>query len=346
MIGVIGGGIFGCTLALKLVNKGHDVTLIERNDKLLSETSHTNQYRIHKGYHYPRSPSTIRETLEASKTFEEYYPEAIIRDVDQLYGISKNSSNVSLSEYMNILNNNKLDFETCKKLSYVTTNLEGIIKSTENAFCPVTLTEVVTKRILNSKINLKLNTIATSEDFTNFQFVILCAYTGNSTFNQDELNKNLNRFQIVEKIIVEAPANMQGQSIVVMDGEFCSFDPYGKTKYSVIGHVTEAVHNVNVGYLPPPEYSYGNLNENLQMKFISKHSKILRAASKFLPELNKAKYIRSMWGIRTVPHKSPNDARPTYVKQLNKKVFSIYSGKVSTSIKSAETVCEMIASAK
>ena len=87
-IAVVGGGIFGCTTALKLDELGFDVSLIERNKELFLEASFTNQYRIHMGYHYPRSERTILESKLASQKFENEFSEAIINNVDQLYAIS------------------------------------------------------------------------------------------------------------------------------------------------------------------------------------------------------------------------------------------------------------------
>ena len=51
-----------------------------------------NQYRIHSGYHYPRSPETIRETLEARAEFTEAFAPAIVRNSRHYYAIPKEGS--------------------------------------------------------------------------------------------------------------------------------------------------------------------------------------------------------------------------------------------------------------
>jgi glycine/D-amino acid oxidase-like deaminating enzyme len=53
---VIGGGFYGCEIALELVRLGFEkVVLVEREPGLLRRASFVNQARIHNGYHYPRA---------------------------------------------------------------------------------------------------------------------------------------------------------------------------------------------------------------------------------------------------------------------------------------------------
>ena len=55
---VIGGGFYGCMLAAHLRQAGGRVVLCEKHDDILERASHTNQARVHNGYHYPRSMLT------------------------------------------------------------------------------------------------------------------------------------------------------------------------------------------------------------------------------------------------------------------------------------------------
>ena len=61
-IGIIGGGFYGCYIAQKLSLK-HKVTIIDKNASILMEAAKYNQYRLHQGYHYPRSEETIKQTF-------------------------------------------------------------------------------------------------------------------------------------------------------------------------------------------------------------------------------------------------------------------------------------------
>ena len=53
----------------------------------MNAASAINQFRIHSGYHYPRSPETIRETMEARQEFMDTYAPAIVRSSQHYYAI-------------------------------------------------------------------------------------------------------------------------------------------------------------------------------------------------------------------------------------------------------------------
>lgn len=64
-MGVIGGGIAGCTAALGLADRGASVTLFERSDKLLDKSSDATPCRLGVGFHYMDLATAIAN-LEAS----------------------------------------------------------------------------------------------------------------------------------------------------------------------------------------------------------------------------------------------------------------------------------------
>ena len=342
-VAVIGGGVFGCTTALKLDSLGFDVCLIERNKELLLEASFTNQYRIHMGYHYPRSEKTIIESKLASKKFELEFNEAIIAEVDQLYAVAKNNSRTSFEQYLKILEENKLSFEICTNLDFEVNNISGVIKSTENLFCPVILKSLLEKRIAASNISLVLGTTFAKKNIKDFDQIVLCCYSGNWAFSEHAKAFSFpTRFQIVEKIVVEPTINMKNKSIVVLDGNFSSFDPFSRTGLSVIGHVSAAVHNTEFGSKPPKEFAAGNLSKNLGKYFASNYQSIIALSQLNLPELNKCRYVKSMWAIRAVPESPRDDSRPTIVRRLSENIVSVYSGKIASSTVAAEKVAAFI----
>ncbi len=62
-----------------------------------------NQFRIHAGYHYLRSPKTIREVLDSRKSFISEYIEAVIGGLQYYYVMPKSGSRILLSEYIEIM---------------------------------------------------------------------------------------------------------------------------------------------------------------------------------------------------------------------------------------------------
>ena len=69
---VVGGGIFGTTAATMLATSGYNVTLYEELGGIMKCASDINQYRLHKGYHYPRSKETAKECLDGMKSFKNF----------------------------------------------------------------------------------------------------------------------------------------------------------------------------------------------------------------------------------------------------------------------------------
>lgn len=62
-VGVLGGGLQGCCVALALAERGANVVLFDKNDALLSRTAVANEGKIHLGYMYAGDP-----TLSTAKT--------------------------------------------------------------------------------------------------------------------------------------------------------------------------------------------------------------------------------------------------------------------------------------
>src|SRR6476659_5557807 len=70
-VGVLGGGLQGCCVALALAQHGIDVTLFDRNDQLLSRAAVANEGKIHLGYMYANDPShsTARIMMNGALAF-------------------------------------------------------------------------------------------------------------------------------------------------------------------------------------------------------------------------------------------------------------------------------------
>ena len=64
-----------------MAKEGYDVTLYEKNNDIITQASNINQYRLHRGYHYPRSKETALSSINGEKTFLETYGEAIYNKV-------------------------------------------------------------------------------------------------------------------------------------------------------------------------------------------------------------------------------------------------------------------------
>ena len=74
-IGVIGAGVFGCTVLQEAINRGHEAHGFEANDSIMKGASERNHLRMHYGIHYPRCPHTIQQCQQGKKSFMERFPD-------------------------------------------------------------------------------------------------------------------------------------------------------------------------------------------------------------------------------------------------------------------------------
>ena len=111
-VAVVGGGIFGCTAAWMLSKNGFSVELFEKNDDIMSEASNINQYRLHRGYHYPRSTETAFSSNSSERDFLDVYEKSIpARDITHEYRIASEDSLVTADQYKEFLDEIGLDYK-------------------------------------------------------------------------------------------------------------------------------------------------------------------------------------------------------------------------------------------
>ena len=69
---VLGGGIAGCLIASRLADSGYQVTLVDRNERLMSAASRWNEGKIHLGFTYTGTSSldSARLMIEGAGVFE------------------------------------------------------------------------------------------------------------------------------------------------------------------------------------------------------------------------------------------------------------------------------------
>ena len=76
---------------------------------------------------------------------------------------------------------------------------------------------------------------------------------------------------------------------------------------------------------------------------ITNFNSFVESGSSFIPDLNRAEYLGSMFTVRTVlPNLDNTDARPTIVRKLKNNIISIFSGKIGNCIQAADEVEKII----
>ena len=158
-IAVIGAGIFGTTIALRLCADGHRVKLLESNNDILMGTSYHNTRRVHLGFHYPRDLSTAKQSFLGFEEFHNRYGDCIKSDFLNYYFISAHNSKTNLREYLNFSSLLGAPFENLSNgLPRTIKHCEGGIKCPEFVYDCDHLRKLIRVEISKSNVNLRTST--------------------------------------------------------------------------------------------------------------------------------------------------------------------------------------------
>ena len=344
-IAVIGGGIFGVTTAIRLA-ENHSVDLFEKNSDILQSASGINQYRLHRGYHYPRSPDTALSSIKSEILFKNEFNEAVIHTNEHYYCISKNNSFTSREQYLDFCTELNLDFEETSLDVINNSNVSLTIRVKECLFDPYILKTICWKKLKTKGVNVFLNHFASKKIFQDYDFIVISTYSNTNLFleNFPDFIQDF-QYEICEKPVVTLPSELNKKSIVIMDGPFMCIDPFGHSNHFVLGNVVHAIHSTNIGKSPKIPKIFEPLLDNGIIKNppITNFKKFVDSGSKFIPQLKNAEHIGSMFTIRTVlPKIEKTDARPTFVRKISKNVISIFSGKIGNCVDASIQVEKLI----
>ena len=329
---VVGGGIFGTTASVALATSGFNVTLHEELDHVIMAASDINQYRLHRGYHYPRSKSTAQECLDGLKSFKRKYGASVVNDdINHFYAISSRDSLVSSEDYIKFLDEMGLEYNLHEPLN----GTDLTVEAEEELFDSDKLRVQVIQKMKGVGVKVVCGKKTTKEDFDDYDYVVIATYAKINELLDETIQY---QYEVVEKPVVKLPKEYKNKSVVVMDGPFMCLDPY-KNGNHVLGHVEHAIHSTNVGDYPMVlnKYIAAYMNNGIiHNPHVTKINKFIEAGMEFFKDFDKLEHIGSMFTVRTVlAHREHDDARPTIVTQEAHNVYTIFSGKIGTCVEAA-----------
>ena len=341
-IAVIGAGIFGTTIALKLHEDGHRVKLIESHNDILKGTSFNNTRRVHLGFHYPRDLSTAKQSFGGFESFYKKYMKCIKTNFLNYYFIAKENSKTSLPEYFEFCSRLGAPFEeVTKKLPAMTQNCEGGIKCQEYVYDCDQLRRLIYKEIKKSDISLMLSTkVKFIKKSTNYRLsydnaedevfdaVVNCSY-----YNINQFNKSLGvqsestQYEYTINFVIDLPIKHIG--ITIMDGPFVTLLPFGKPGRFILYHVKHSVLDTVISDSPPNEWKPSKKSPTSCRDINQLFSKTIEDSSYFIPILKKATFVKLLESPRMVlANKEETDARPSILNVPIKNYLTVFSGKV------------------
>src|ERR1700730_12402777 len=85
----VGGGIYGCCLALAFADRFSRILIVEREKDLLTRASYANQARVHNGYHYPRRLLTAGRSAVNHPRFMKEFENCVDNTFQKIYAIAR-----------------------------------------------------------------------------------------------------------------------------------------------------------------------------------------------------------------------------------------------------------------
>ena len=338
-IAVAGAGIYGSTIAIGLARCGHQVDLYDPVG-VMKAASSINQYRVHKGYHYPRSSETIIEILEARQGFISEYSSAIVTGANHYYAIPKKHSLTSPDEFEAVCEKYKLGLGFARPNWMNFDFIDRCYLVDEVLYDHVKLRMDIIEKLKNLKVNY-INDLYVSDILDDkYEKVVMATYgesgSSDALFDKVEL-------QVAEKILIELPKTIQNVSLVIVDGAFTAFDPYGTSGYSLFGSAKHTNHwrtfNLDKDI---PNIFKKNINSEAFVEYTeTKFSLMREEASNAVPLSKNAKYIGSKLTKRFVEYNPKEDRRVLHIKRKDNKIF-VFSGKVVSAVKACAIVKDMV----
>ena len=342
---IIGGGFYGCCLALYLRSISDRVLVVEAADRLMTRASRVNQARIHTGFHYPRSALTAVKSMVLNQRFMQDFPEAVIDDFQMLYAIARRRSKVSANRFHRMFRDIGAPIQPASASQAALFNndmIEAVFACHETAFDYSILEILLSARLASAGVEVRLSTeLATLTD-TQTGIVaglsdgseVTARYAFNITYSQvnavldkAELPHALLKHELTELALVTPPPELDGMGVTVMDGPFFSCMPYPAEDLYSLTHVRYTPHEswtdetrTGASRILSPEH----LPQ-------SRVAHMIRDGQRYLPSLANARYEKSLFEVKTILVKNEHDdGRPILYQQkpADSRVVSILGGKI------------------
>jgi glycine/D-amino acid oxidase-like deaminating enzyme len=348
---IIGGGIYGCFVALRLAQRGR-VVIVEQEPHLLRRASYQNQARVHGGYHYPRSLLTaVRSRMNAPR-FVDQFRDAICFDLEHYYAISRRRSNVTSNQFEQFCR--RVDADLAPASASVRRHfdedfVETVFRVREYVFDAAKLGACLEARLADAGVEVltqhKALRIGREPDgrFLAVQVrhppsdsvlklhctgVFNCTYSSlNEVLARSGLETVRLKHEATEMALVEAPEQLRKLCITVVCGPFFSLMPFPPEGLMALSHVDYTPHYAWEDDPVPGGFAAHRPAFPLASRF----DRMQHDAARYVPALRDCRYVRSLWEVKTVlPQSDINDSRPILFKRHSSEpsIVSVLGGKI------------------
>ena len=333
-VAIIGGGFFGCMIALHLRRSYPRVVLLEANNRLLGRASYHNQARVHNGYHYPRSPLTAYRSRVNFPRFVAQFAECIVDDFEKYYAVARSLSKVTARQFQLVYDRIGAPIapapERVRRL-FNSKLIEAVFAVQEYAFDADKLAARMARSLDEAGVETRLGWEVRTLGRTDRGPIVAscmtpsgpreaiagqvynCTYARlNQVLSDSSLPTIPLKHELTEMALVAVPEPLRDLGITVMCGPFFSVMPFPARGLHTLSHVRYTPHeswsDAGASRCDPYEY-LGRMPRRTNVSYM------LRDARRYLPVLADCVHVDSLWEIKTVlPASETNDSRPILLR--------------------------------
>lgn len=343
---VIGGGFFGCCVALHLKRRRASILIVEQEADLCARASFANQARIHNGYHYPRSLYTAYRSRINFRLFLEDFPECVVSSFVKLYAIGRQRSQVSARQFERFCRTIGAPLRPVRPAHaklFDPRLVQAVYEVTEHAFDAAILRQTLRRRLDAAGVDIRLNTrvISVAAHGTRSRIVLAdatgvetsavfnCTYAGlRQVAGLRPAGPVALKQEITEIALIDPPDEIRPLGITVMDGPFFSTMPFPARGVHSLSHVRYTPHCswIDGGDTAPDPYAV-----LAGYPKVSRAPHMLRDASRYVPALSRARHLESLFEVKTLLVRSElDDSRPILMERgpSAAPAYSIMGGKI------------------
>lgn len=357
---IIGAGLYGAYSAVFCGTRGQKILVLENDLCIFGRATYTNQARVHRGYHYPRSLSTAMKSAGYFERFNRDYGFCIKREFEQVYATSSTFSWASGEQFKRFC---RLTGIPCEELHpgrfFKSGMCDGAFLTREYTYDAMILRDYFLDRLAQMKnveirygvrireiLKLQDRYEVILEDGTSHStpFLLNATYAStNQVMDMLGYEKFKIKYELCEIILCEVNDTLSKYGFTVMDGPFFSIMPFGKTRLHSLTSVTFTPHATS--YDPVPTFEcqqrssggcsperLGNCND-CPAKPETAFPYMANLARKYLKDGYGFTYYQSLFSMKPILMSSEiDDSRPTVVRVYSRRptFVSVLSGKINT----------------
>lgn len=320
---VLGGGWYGCSIALGLLEAGHSVEVHEARPRIFDGASGSIPARLHLGFHYPRSRMTRAACLEHSEAFMARYGQLTAGVPVNIYAIAKDRSLVDFDQYVRTLQGEVEFVRIADPSEFGLQNVEGAVLTGER--------HIVTDRArayfeekLDGRVFCDTARPEVLDD-DHWDMTVDCTFCANDSAGVD-------RYEPCLVLLLEGDTN---RAVTIMDGQFPSLYPWDEEQG--LCSLSSAQWTPFSKELRTYAAAQALLNQLKADQIVDRAEAMIESMAQFYPTIADYKLAGWKLSVRAMPL-SGADTRLVDVIQLRDRVLRVRAGKIDAVLHAEQLV--------